>query len=278
MISATINALDNGGQIEPIDVVIVNYNSAEVLHQCLQSLLSADKDNHLNIVVVDNASDDDSMQTMKPWADQITLVKNSQNRGFASACNQGAALGNEKFIAFINPDCFVQESQLQHLIGVLNQHNKAAVVGCRVLNNDGSLQAASRRRLPTFWRVLYHISYLARFKVFKGINIQDDGHFEEPIEVEAVNGACYVINRSDFKAINGFDEAYPLHFEDLDLFTRVIKQNRKIMYDAQVEVVHLQGQAKQQSKLIKQWKKQGLKRYFSLHRPAWEAKLVNWLL
>lgn len=260
-----------------VDVVIVNYNSADLLNQCLGKLLQ-DASSFLNITVVDNGSEDSSIDSITPLLSKITLIKNSRNKGFSHACNQGAALGQSSYLAFVNPDCFVSSIQIQALAKLLENNTHAALVGCRVLNADGSLQAASRRRLPTFWRVLFHVSKLAKFPIFKGININGTGIFDNPVEVEAVNGACYVVKRTDFEQINGFDEGYPLHFEDLDLFTRLLKINKSILYESKVEVMHLQGKSKQDSSIVKAWKKRGLKRYFQKFRPTWEAKLLNWFL
>ncbi len=263
---------------ESLDVVVVNYNSGDTLKQCLEYLLENQQHQPMDVFVVDNASQDQSIEAIKPFESQVKLVQNTHNKGFASACNQGAALGQSGHIAFVNPDCFVTCLQLHELANDLKMQSNAALVGCRVLNTDGSLQAASRRRLPTFWRVVFHVTGLARFPFFKGINIKESGIFDDVIEVEAVNGACYVVNRADFEQIGGFDEGFPLHFEDLDLFSRLLKQKKSILYRSNIEVKHLHGESKQDASQIKIWKKQGLQRYFEKHRPTWESKLVNLFL
>lgn len=259
-----------------IDVILVNHNSGAALAQSLKTLRAADSDD-LRIWVVDNASVDDSVAKLRS-DQQLTMVKNSENLGFAKACNQGAKLGKADIVAFINPDCFVNVQQLQRLSKGLNNEADAALIGCRVLNEDGSLQAASRRRLPTFWRVVFHVTRLSRWRLFKGININDSGQFAGNKKVSAVNGACLLVKRSAFETIQGFDEHYPLHFEDLDLFTRLQKDGKHILYDSSVEVIHLKGQSKQQPKQIKVWKRQGMLRYFHQHRPRWEAVLVKFIL
>ena len=114
--------------------------------------------------------------------------------------------------------------------------------------------------------------------MFKGSNIPDDGRFEKAIKVEAVNGACFVVRRDAFEAIGGFDPAYPLHFEDLDLFARLQNKGHHLLFDGRVEVTHLHGHSEQNQGKIKQWKKQGLKRYMSKHRPWWEAQVVKLFL
>ncbi|TDR20817.1 glycosyltransferase family 2 protein [Marinicella litoralis] len=257
-----------------IDVVIVNYNSGQALQTCIDSLKGSDV---INITVVDNNSTDDSLTAVLDQSDDIEWIKNDSNVGFATACNQGAEHGKADQIAFINPDCFIAANQLLQLAQDLNAYPQASLIGCRVLNQDHTLQAATRRRLPTLWRVFTHVSRLSVLPFIKGINIKDEGLFDQVVEVEAVNGACLMVNRTDFASVGGYDELYPLHFEDLDLFTRLLKTGKKLIYQANIEAKHIQGNAEQSSRQIKQWKKQGLQRYFQKHRPSWEAKIITWM-
>ncbi len=261
----------------PVDVVVVNYNSGDALKTCLTQLLQPPIP-ALRVWVIDNDSTDRSLAEVEVWKDQFCLIKQSENTGFSRACNLGASQGQAAVVAFVNPDCFVRAEQLQQLANTLMDREKAALIGCRVLNQDGSLQAASRRRLPTFWRVFCHQTGLSRWRWFKGINIKDQGLFSQPQLVTAVNGACMLVKRQVFSALGGFDENYPLHFEDLDLFTRIRKAGHQIVYDSATEVQHLQGHAKQDPAKITSWKRQGLLRYFELHRPAWEQWIMRLIL
>lgn len=262
---------------DTIDVVIVNYNSGQALEQCLRSL-NVEKNSKINVVVVDNHSSDDSLAAIEAIEYPIKILKNSENRGFAKACNQGAQYGQSNQIAMINPDCFINDDQLFQLSAQLINHKNAALVGCRVLNQDGGLQAATRRRLPTFWRTVMHMTRLGLLPFIKGININDNGQFESVKTVEAVNGACFIINRSDFEQLGGYDEVYPLHFEDLDLFARIKRIGKDVIYDSSVEVIHLHGHSSQDNAQIKAWKQQGLVRYMYKHRPKWEYQIVKFLL
>ena len=260
-----------------LNVVIVNYNSGQALQQCLTQLMSGPGIG-VNICVVDNNSTDDSMSFIENLEQHITVIKNAANVGFSKACNQGAKSGRATQIAFINPDCFINRQQLAQLSDQLADSDSAALIGCRVLNDDGSLQAASRRRLPTFWRIVWHLTGLSKFAIFKGININDSGRFDAVQNVAAVNGACVLVKRAAFEQLGGYDEAYPLHFEDLDLFARLQAAQYTILYDASVEVKHLKGHSTQNSQQIKVWKKQGLLRYLLKHRPIWEYRVAKFWL
>jgi GT2 family glycosyltransferase len=258
------------------DVVIVNHNSGSALRRCLQTLWQ-DAANQFNVVLVDNASTDESLQNL-PDSEQIKLILNTENVGFARACNQGLGAGRSQWVVFLNPDCFATSSDITALCNELEQHPQAAMIGCRVLNEDGTLQAASRRRLPGFWRIVMHLSGLSRWPMFTGINIAQKDRLDGVIEVEAINGALMLGRRSELEALGGFDEQYPLHFEDLDLFARILSAGKTVLYDDRVAVTHLKGHSKQDSQRIKLWKRQGLCRYLQKHRPAWEARLVSWML
>ncbi len=260
-----------------LDVVVVNYNSGEGLKKCLNHFMQG-VEVELNIYVVDNHSNDESLKFFDRSYQTIELVKNPSNLGFAKACNQGSKLGRATQLAFINPDCFINQRQLAQLSAGLSSNQTAGLVGCRVLNDDSSLQAASRRRLPTFWRTFWHLTGLSKWRLFKGINIKDSGKFTTVQTVEAVNGACILMKREAFEQLGGFDEGYPLHFEDLDLFTRLQTEGFSIIYDSSVEVKHLKGQSIQDNQKIKTWKRAGLLRYFSKHRPRWEYLIAKWLL
>jgi N-acetylglucosaminyl-diphospho-decaprenol L-rhamnosyltransferase len=257
------------------DVVIVNHNSGQALKRCLTGLLG-EADPAFRVWVVDNASADDSLQGL-PISPQLKVIRNADNPGFATACNQGMQAGEAECVVFLNPDCFAKADDLNCLRQSLFNEPKAALMGCRVLNEDGSLQAATRRRLPTFLRMVLHVTRLGRLPGFTGINIHDQGRFPQPIEVEAINGALMMGRRRDLETVDGFDEAFPLHFEDLDLFARLRQQGRSVMYDSAIEVVHLKGISRQDSQRIKNWKRLGLRRYMHKHRPGWESRLVNWL-
>ena len=264
-------------QSAELDVVIVNYNSSQALEHCLTELITGTGAN-LNVIVVDNNSADDSLSFINSLNQDIGLIINAANVGFSIACNQGAKSGKAEQIAFINPDCFISRQQLTQLSGQLARNQSAALIGCRVLNEDGSLQAASRRRLPTFWRIIWHMSGLSKWVVFKGININDSGIFDTVQTVDAVNGACVLVKRDVFEKLGGFDEGFPLHFEDLDLFARLQADKHTILYDSSIAIKHLKGHSTQDSQQIKAWKQQGLLRYLSKHRAHWEYRLAKlWL-
>lgn len=256
------------------DVVTVSYQNAKTMERFLTPWIT---DQHKNYLwVVDNGSSDGTVAHVKTLLPDSQYHLNSDNTGYAIAANQGAHMGKQAYIAFINPDCFVHPDTVAKLVNELTQQPQTGLAGCRVVNEDGSLQAASCRRLPTFWRVFNHMTGLYRFGL-PGIN-KSATCASQSAYVEAVNGALFVIRRDLFEQLNGFDEAYPLHFEDLDLMQRCLTAGYRIRYLADQQAIHLKGQSSVNYPAVKRWKRQGLKRYFQKHRPGWEQWLVNRLI
>lgn len=249
-----------------IDVVIVNHNAGDVVVALVDQLLANDA---LNVSVVDNASTDGSLSRLQ--SKDLSLQANPSNLGFAAASNQGVAMGQATVIALVNPDCQVTAAQLNTMALRLKEPG-VGLVGCQVVNIDGSTQQGTWRRLPTLWRVLKTVTRLEKMPGFNGLNLN-----RPPTSFSAVNGACFVISRSLFESLGGFDEGYPLHFEDLDLFIRLQEAGKKMVCEQSVVVKHIKGLCSTDSKQVAAWKKAGLLRYFEKHRPRWEQRIIRWL-
>jgi len=258
------------------DVVVVNYNTGLVLEKCLEKLF-ANKETEFNLIVVDNASNDNSLHIAKDLLTNAHVIRNKKNSGFAKACNQAAKCLNSKYIIFLNPDCFVQSNSLEKLITQIKQQKKAGIVGCCVNNMDGSEQRGSRRRLPTFFRIMFTWTKLESMPLFKGMNLHANHREKGLMAVEAVNGACYIISRQVFEQLQGFDESFPLHFEDLDLFKRVLGADYHIYFDPDITVKHIKGHSSSDQQQIKQWKKTGIIRYFEKHQTKLSASIIKLL-
>ncbi len=252
--------------VKKIDVVVVNYNGGDYIKSLVTSLV---QDQNIYMTVVDNASSDHSMAKIDALSNKC--IYNNENVGFATACNQGAACGHADVIAFINPDCQIDIQQLYQLYDQLirSQH---VLMGCHVTNFDGGLQRGTWRRLPNLLRVLVTVTGLERLGL-QGVNLTSPAN-----HITAVNGACFIVKRSAFESVNGYDSAFPLHFEDLDLFQRLLNQGYTLGYAADVKVKHIKGQASSDDQQVTLWKRQGLIRYFEKHRPRWEQFILRLLL
>lgn len=227
--------------ISALDVVIVNYNAGVVLQAAVDSVL-ASQQLKTRCIIVDNASSDASLAFLADYPqERIKLIRNTANYGFAVAVNQGAAAVQTQWFLLLNPDALVTEQALQDLLLAAQQHPKAGVLGCLVINDDGSEQRGCRRDIPTPLLTLAH--GLRLHKLFATLEFN---HTQRPlpqkvVEVPALSGACMLIRRAAHQHIGGFDEAFFLHFEDLDYCARLPQAGWQVLFVPSVVIPHRQG-------------------------------------
>ena len=247
-------------------IIIVNYNTGKVLNQVVSKIINSQLVE--KIIVVDNHSHDNSMELLQAH-DKLQIYMRNHNHGFAKSCNYGAKISSSDYLLFLNPDCFMKEDSLETLIFDLENAPNSGIIGCMVNNADGSEQRASRRRLPTLIRAMKTfcgIEKLAKFcHCFAGVNLNHQVIKPQLQQVEAISGALILIKNQVFKKIKGFDEKFPLHFEDLDLFIRCRNHGNTILFNPNVTAVHHQGLSSKSNPKIEQLKKIGRQRYFYKH-------------
>jgi GT2 family glycosyltransferase len=239
-----------------IAVVVVTHRSAETIDECLSRLRAAD--GVAEVRVVDNASGDGTLDIVQRQAladPRLRFVANPDNPGFAVACNQGAADSHSEWLAFVNPDCYVETDTLARL----REHARAlgdALVGADLVGEDGVRDAAARRRDPDFSAIL-------RDRSRAQLGVAMDA--AQPLQpVEAVSGALMLLPRALFERVGGFDPGYRLHAEDLDLCRRVRDAGAVVACANDVAVVHVRGVSSRSRPLFVEWHKhRGLWRWFS---------------
>ncbi len=240
-----------------IDAVVVTYRSGSTLDECL-ARLRASRD-VAGIIVVDNASDDASAEIAARHAAgdaRFTALRNPDNAGFGPACNLGARHGTSPFIAFVNPDCWVEPDSLARLRDHLTRAG-GGLVGADLVDGDGVRDPAARRQEPTLGRLLKGRGTRASVAV-----PIDAGVALQP--VDAVSGALMMLRRPTFVSLGGFDEDYRLHAEDLDLCRRVRAAGEAVRVANDVRVVHLRGVSSRTRPVFVEWHKhRGMWRYFS---------------
>lgn len=264
-----------------VTAVTVNYNAGPLLHDLVESL--AAQPEIARIVVVDNGSQDGSLDFLeRDPTPKVRLIRNPDNRGFAAACNQGAAVAEGRYLLFINPDCRVPVGALARLTEVMAEHPNAGLLGPLVLNADGSEQRGCRRYLPDPRRALMRVLGLhgpnAKGEV-AGFDLTGTPLPPTVAPVEAVSGACMLIRRELLDRIGGWDERYFLHCEDLDLCMRVQQAGAEVLFVPDVSVHHVQGVSSRGRPVFVLWHKhRGMWRYFSKFQraesPLWLTALV----
>lgn len=248
-----------------ISVVIVNYNAGRFLSKCINSLLDCSL--KTEIIVVDNASTDKSLHSINTFS-QVTIIRNKQNLGFSAGCNIGIKSANGNYVFFLNPDCILSSESVSQLWSYLQAHDQVGMAGGLLVYPDGTEQGGGRRAIPTPWRTLVKTLGLTRFSsrwphLFSDFHLHKQPLPKEPVEVEAISGACMLVKRDALEDVGLWDEGYFLHCEDLDYCMRFRKNGWKIMFLSQVKIVHEHGACSKNRPFFVEWHKhKGMLRFY----------------
>ena len=209
-----------------VDVIIVNWNAGHLLRECLDSFATVARDDVTlgNVIVVDNASRDDSLAALEDLFGKLPLkiIRNSENRGFAAACNQGAAASTADFLLFLNPDTRLTAGALEKPVAFFGTagHQSVGIVGIQLVNAAGDIARSCARR-PTPAAMIGQSLALDRLlpSYFPPRFLFEWPH-NRTRTVDQVMGAFFMIRRGLFDSLGGFDERFFVYYEDLDLALR----------------------------------------------------------
>jgi len=226
-----------------------------------------------NVIVVDNASSDDSLSLLEgkykgESESTLKIIRNANNFGFARACNVGLRASSQPLVLFLNPDCVLKPGSLQRMVEVLEATPAAGMVGGLLIDPDGAEQGGGRRAVPTPWRSLVRASGLYRFadrwpSLFFDFHLHKQSLPDAPVEVEAISGALMLVRREAMKDVGPWDEGYFLHCEDLDWCMRFRQKGWKILFVPDAPVVHQKGSCSQSRPLFVEWHKhKGMIRFY----------------
>lgn len=237
-----------------VDLIIVNYNTLDYLKKCLTSIKSKTREDY-NIIVVDNGSSDGSIEYLKKQED-ILLIENKENLGYARACNQGIIAGSAEYIVLLNSDIEVKTDWLGEMVKVAGKDD-VAVVGPKLINEEGLIVGAGVDSLrddfkPRGWKEL-----------------DRPGVYDQQEDLLSVGGACYLIKRNLLPILGLFDEGYFFYFEELDYSLRAREKGYRVVYCPQARVIHHhEGSLKPNNKNDKLQRE----RYFSESKKRFKSK------
>ncbi len=228
-----------------LEIVIVNYNAQFWLKKTLMSLKKfyLDKSYHqVNVTVVDNGSEDDSVTLIKRNFRWVRLIQAEKNLGFAKANNLALKETHADYVMLLNSDVeFTEKSNLDLLIDYLNQHPKVAVITPKVVFTNGEIDPAAHRGEPTPWASLTYFSKLERLfpksKLF-GQYHQGYKNLSQVHAVDAVSGAAMIVRKKAMDQVGFLDERFFMYAEDLDWCFRFREKGWQIVFDPEVEVIH----------------------------------------
>lgn len=262
-------------------VVVVSADSGPLVRECVGRVLASSVP--VEVILVDNASTDgepEAALAAHAGDARLRMLHHARNLGFGAACNRGAALARGDALLFLNPDCLIEADTIERLRGVVADHAQAGLVGVRVEDAVGRPERAVRRREPTLRRSLMTVSGLARFEsrfpALAGIEMPPASMTDGIEAVEAVSGACMYLPRAVFAEVGGFDEAYFLHAEDLDLCRRLRDAGWQVLFAGGIRVRHEQGSSsRHRAGFVAGHKRRSLWRYFNRFDPAARNPLLR---
>jgi len=229
-----------------VDVVIVNWNTGPLLRLCLESVIDPSQTGLVpRTVVVDNASTDGSIQSLHDVQVPITIVRNERNRGFAVACNQGAKDSTADYLLFLNPDTRLGTGALAGSVTFMDrpEHHSIGILGIQLLDASGRVTPTCAR-FPTPGRFFYAMLGLDRMlpRIFPPHFMVEWDH-QDSRAVDQVMGAFFLIRRSLFEALGGFDERFFVYFEEVDLSVRARALGWGTFYLSNFQAYHRGGAA-----------------------------------
>ncbi|KXG76291.1 glycosyltransferase family 2 protein [Thermotalea metallivorans] len=227
-----------------LSIIIVNYNTKELTLQTLRSIYAGNNKFLYEVILVDNASKDDSVEVFKKEFPQVKLIENNQNLGFSKANNIGIKMAGGRYILLLNSDTLVIEDTLEIMIKFMDTHLDVGAAGCKVELPDGSLDKACKRSFPTPQNALYHALKLDHIfphhKKFGEYNLTflDENQTHE---VDCLVGAFMLIRREVIEQVGLLDEDFFMYGEDIDWCYRIKQVGWKIVYYPKTKIIHYKG-------------------------------------
>jgi N-acetylglucosaminyl-diphospho-decaprenol L-rhamnosyltransferase len=252
-----------------IDVVVVAHDAGELLLPCIDSVF-AQRPGGL-VIVVDTDSTDGSVESVRSaYAD--VLVLETANCGFAAANNVGLAHSTAPFVLLLNPDAELGPGALDALLACALTRPHAAIVGAKVLDPDGALQANQAGSFPSLVQVV-GLRIWRAWQRLRGNAAYSPADFFEARRVDWVTGACMLVRRSAVEDAGGMDEGYFLYYEDTDWCHRMRDRGWEVWQTPEAEVVHHLGRAGGASDIARRAYRESFLRYCQQHR-LWGLKAV----
>ena len=259
-----------------LSVVIVNYQTFDLTKNTINSIFQYEYPFSYEILVVDNASSDDSLDKLKDYFnDKVTFIASRENNGFAAGNNQALRIAKGKYVLLLNSDTIVWENTLEDIYNYMEENTDVGASGCRVLLENGELDKACKRSFPnvknSFFR-LFHIPTSSKDDDYNLDNLPDG----EVYEIDCLTGAFMFIRKTALDEAGFLDETFFMYGEDIDLCYRIKQAGWKIVYYGKSKITHLKGASskKQKTKLIYEFYR-AMYIYYKKHHADESSFIVN---
>ncbi len=221
------------------DIVIINWNSADYLEKCINSIFTTNNKTFVETVfIVDNNSNDSSLERITP-NNKIKIIRNNENLGFAKASNQGFKLSKAPFVLLLNPDTQLLNSTLEDCISFMEKKPEVDILGCRLLNDKGEI-SPSCARFPTPGKLFIDSIGLSNIfpSLFTRAILMTEWDHKTSRVVDQVMGAFMFMRHSVFEKVGYFDEQFFVYFEELDFSKRLSMIGGKSFFNANIKAIH----------------------------------------
>lgn len=257
-----------------VSIVIVNYNGADAIVNCLASVFQHCETAKIEVIVVDNDSQDGSPELIAAKFPAVHLLRQAANVGFGTANNIGARQAQGQYLFLLNSDTLIQDNLLPVLINKLEASPQVGIVGPRLINLDGSFQLSTAYEIGLWgeWRTLQEVRRY-RQPANRPVLAQQYGTDQF---VDIVVGAAMLMRRSHFLQLGGFDETFFMYFEESDLCQRFRDAGYQILYTPDAAIIHIGGYSVAQvaDKMAAEYRR-SQRYYYQKHRPRWEQWVLH---
>lgn len=228
-----------------LSIIIINWNSANYLRECLRSIYLYTRDIHFEIIVVDNASYDGCAEMLAREFPNVIFIQSEQNLGFARGNNLAAMHSGGEALLFLNPDTEIKGPALPVLLESIQILPRAGAVGARILNGDGTIQTSCLLPFPTIANQILDAELLRKLAPTAGIWGMKPLYTDDrvPESVEGISGACLMTRRDVFQMVGGFSEDYFMYYEDMDYCLKVKKACLNNYFVPNATVIHYGGKS-----------------------------------
>lgn len=223
-----------------ISIILINFNTPQITKECLDLLIQLKSKLNLDIIVIDNGSTDNSVKILQSsFNEEISFIKNSQNLGFASANNQGAAIAKGEYLVFLNSDILIDDDFISPCINILEKNKSLGAVSPQLLNIDRKLQKSAFGVFPSIGRLITQ-------KTKKDPTLQFINNYAL---VDWISGCAFIIKKTIFNQINGWDSNFFLYYEDIDICKNLRCNSHRVAVCKNSNIVHLGGQSLKSEKV-----------------------------
>jgi GT2 family glycosyltransferase len=269
-----------------LSIIIVSFNTKELLVSCIKSVFKCTKNIKFEVIVVDNNSGDGSADAAKSLG--ATVIKNKGNFGFAVANNQGFRVSHGKYVLFLNSDTEIHGNVLGEMMPWMEINSKAGVATCALKNKDGSLQATGGY-FPTLlrvfsWMIIQDIPFVDNIiKPFhphhsKSLFFRGDSFYKTQKKIDWATGAFLLTRREILEKVEGWDEKFFMYVEDVDLCFRIKRLGYEVWYLPKWSITHLGGASSKSSEHSLLSEYEGIKKFYVKHYAAWQFPIVRLIL